>query len=262
MVAKLLYTEATAAEVPLLADAPEVQGNINVRANPTNPDCPANTAPRAPGYLRLLQLDISVRDADAGETGWVFGTFIYDGRIPGVDPWAKLKPVGLMWGNDPNLTDAAAAQGQKPVESIVLSDFGLGRDFGRGGRMNGPVDNPISACISCHMTAQWPNPAGVTPPPNAQWDRASCWFRNLGPTTPFGEPPSDTTACGTLSTPAPVSLDFSLQLGVGLRNYAREGQTLETTFSADELKATREADKAIFRINGIDSMPIDREGSD
>lgn len=262
VVAKLLYTEASAAEVPLLVGAPEVQGHINVRADPSDPNCPANTEPRAPATLRLLQLDVAVRDARATETGWVFGTFVYDGRLSGGDTWAKLKPVGLMWGNDPALSDADAAQGKKPMESVVLSDFGLGRAFGRSGRMNGPVDNPISACLSCHMTAQWPNPAAVTPPTGGAWDRAGCWFRNLGPTTPFGAAPSNTVACGSLPSPVPVSLDFSLQLAVGLRNYAREEQPFATTFSLDELKATRAGDKSIFRVDGTESLPIDREGSE
>jgi hypothetical protein len=260
--AKLLYTEATDVEVPLLAGAPEVQANINVRSNPADPNCPANTEPREPASLRLLQLDVAVRDSRATETGWVFGTFVYDGRLPVTDPWAKIKPVGLMWGNDPTLSDAEAAQGKKPVESIVMSDFGLGRAFGRGGRMNGPVDNPISACLACHMTAQWPNPAPVTPPSGASWGRASCWFRNLGSTTPFGAPPSNTVACGALSSPAPVSLDFSLQLAVGVRNYAREPKPLAGTFSLDELKAARAADNEIFRFDGAESLPINREGTE
>jgi hypothetical protein len=28
--------------------------------------------------------------------------------------------------------------------------------LGWGERLNGPIDNPASACLSCHMTAQWP----------------------------------------------------------------------------------------------------------
>lgn len=262
VVAKVLYTEATDTEVPLLAGAPEVAANINVRADPAARACPDNTGRREPGTLRLLQLDVAVRDARAGITGWVFGTFVYDGRLAGADPWAKLRPVGLMWGNDPDLSDAEAAQGRKPTESIVLSDFGLQRAFGRGGRMNGPVDNPVSACLSCHMTAQWPNPAAVTAPTGASWDRAGCWFRNLGPSTPFGAAPSNTVACGSLPSPAPTALDFSLQLAVGLRNYAREPQPLGLEFSVEELRTVRAADKAIFRVDGIESLPIDREGGE
>ena len=45
-------------------------------------------------------------------------SFIYDGRKPGDDPWAKLEPLGLMWGNDPFLSDADAATGAKPIESM------------------------------------------------------------------------------------------------------------------------------------------------
>lgn len=261
VVAKLLYTEATATEVPLLAGAPEVDANIHVRANPTDTRCPNNDRPRDRAKLRLLQLDIAVRDGRATETGWVFGTFVYDGRIAGADPWSKVKPVGLMWGNDPALTDDDATQGKKPSESIVLSDFGLGRSFGRGGRMNGPVDNPISACLSCHMTAQWPNPAAVTPPNNANWDVAKCWFRNLGPTTPFGAAPTTTTTCGDLPSPAPRSLDFSLQLAVGLRNFARETQLFPASFSPNVHLDARISER-VLEIEGVVSLPIDREGAE
>ena len=276
VVAKLLFTEADATEVPLLAGAPEIQANIHVDPNPNDDMCPpatvgnpAEPAPRAPAMLRLLQFDVAVRDARADvTTGWVFGTFVYDGRKTGTDPWAKLDPVGLMWGNDPDLTDTDAAAGEKPAESIVLSDFGLNRAFGRGGRMNGPVDNSVSACLSCHMTAQWPNPANMTPRGGTSWDIVGCWFRNLGPDMPFGREPTTTIACGSSPTGATLaSLDFSLQLGVGMRNWQIARATAGQPFSISSVPLARGAadavrarafDGEVLTINGVQSLPVHR----
>ena len=49
--------------------------------------------------MRLLQVDVAVRDARATKTGWVFATFVYDKTMTAPTPWAKLRPVGLMWGD-------------------------------------------------------------------------------------------------------------------------------------------------------------------
>lgn len=273
VVAKLLYTEASEMEVPLLQGAPTVLANIHVDPNPLDDDCPSPTAgspqtpsPRAPKTLRLLQLDIAIRDPNANATtGWVFGTFVYDGRIAGTDPWKKLKPVGLMWGNDHDLSDAMAAQGIKPSESVVLSDFGLGRAFGRGGRMNGPVDNPVSACLSCHMTAQWPNPANLTPRGGSDWMTVSCWFRNLAPGTPFGTEPKDGT-CGAAPAAGPGrSLDYSLQMVVAARNWQAAHPAMAPVFFAAPVggapgvvPATPQVDNAVLEIDGVESLPVRR----
>ncbi|MBB6468677.1 hypothetical protein HNQ96_004561 [Aminobacter lissarensis] len=84
---KLLFTTATAADIPYVAGAPEWDGDIG-------------RAPNRIGKLRLYQIDIAVRDPRSLQTGWVFGTFVYQGTEPGTDPWKKLVPVGLSWGND------------------------------------------------------------------------------------------------------------------------------------------------------------------
>lgn len=268
VVAKALYTQADASEVPLLAGAPTIKARIVRDPDPTDAACPPDTvndkpAEREETELRLLQMDVAVRDPNADtHTGWVFGTFIYDGRLPGPDPWKKLRPVGLMWGNDESLSDQAASGGAKPSESIVLSDFGLGRHFGRGGRMNGPVDNPASACLSCHMTAQTPSSAGMTPSGNAPWSDARCWFRNLGPASPFGFAPRTGTVCGTLA-PNQKSLDYSLQLAVGVRNISFAEQNASRgglnlfgmcIFGRRLLSVDREA-----TVDGTQSMPISRD---
>lgn len=222
VVAKLVFTEATAQDTPLLDGAPELEANIHARANAADAACPDATAsPRAPRKLRLIQIDLAIKEARANyKTGWVFASFVYDGRKSGDDPWAKLEPIGLMWGNDPFLTDADATVGAKPLESTVLTDIGFGHAFGRGGRMNGLVDERGSACSSCHMAAQWPTAAHMTPPP-AQWDEAKCWFRNLDDRYPFGLEPGAKHKCADLpSTSAMVPLDFSLQLAIALRNWS------------------------------------------
>ncbi len=220
VVAKILFTEAIAQETDIVTGAPEWEVNINARQPVNARSCPRASNPRTRAKLRLFQLDVGVRDTDADEfTGWVFGTFIYDPASTQTNPWRKLRAVGLMWGNDNDLSDADAQNGQMPEESIILYKADLLRDFGRGGRMNGPVDNPVSSCLSCHSTAMFPQRAGMTPRRNDGWDRASCWFRNLNPTEPFGRPPSNTRACGQ-STGGLRSLDYSLQLSRALINYS------------------------------------------
>lgn len=221
VVAKLVFTEATSDDTALLTGAPEIEANIHGQPNSGDPVCPAAaTSPRAPHRLRLIQFDLAIKEARADyKTGWVFASFVYDGRKPGNDPWAKLEPIGLMWGNDPYLSDADVAAGAKPIESMVFTDMGLGHALGRGGRMNGLVDERSSACSSCHMAAQWPTAAHMTAP--AEWSEARCWFRNLDARYPFGLEPNATTKCADLpSTSAMVPLDFSLQLAIGLRNWS------------------------------------------
>jgi hypothetical protein len=217
--------------------------------------------------MRLLQFDIAVRDSRAdATTGSVFGTFVFDGRLPGQDAWRKLQPVGLMWGNDPELTDANVAAGQRPSQGVVLADFGLGRGFGRGARMNGPVDNPVSSCLSCHMAAQWPNPASMTPSGGNNWEIVGCWFGNLGPGTPFGREPAPGTGCGAIpSNPRLVSLDYSLQLAVGRRNWEamRRLPSIPAPSPAMDLVSRRvmmlgQSEPDTLRVEGVQSLPISR----
>jgi hypothetical protein len=240
---KLVFTEATAADDPKLAGAPEIEANIHRDATPGDAACAAavddkgRPAARSPRMLRLIQVDLAAREARASyKTGWVFGSFLYDGRLPGSDAWAKLVPAGLMWGNDPELSDAAVAAGATPRQSIV---FDAGRGFGRGGRMNGIVDERSSACSSCHMAAQWPTVARMTAP--ADWGQGRCWFRNLDARYPFGFAPGS-GGCSDASALKKVRpLDFSLQLAIGLRNWslerAKSGKTVRTAIGTLERKA-------------------------
>jgi hypothetical protein len=231
VVAKLIFTQTTEMEAPWLAGAPKIDARIVLDDTPDDRDCPPypGLGRRRMAELRLVQFDVAIRDPRADPTtGWVFASYVYDGRLPGPSPWRKLRPVGLMWGNDPGLDDKAAAAGQTPTEGRVLYKLGFSRDLGRDGRMNGVIDNPISACTSCHMTAQWPVVAaahfydGLVPPDAAAWPVAGCWFRNLRGTQAFGL----ASPCGDLPPPEKLpqgltALDYSLQLAAGLENHAR-----------------------------------------
>jgi hypothetical protein len=255
---KLVFTEASAEDDPRLAGAPELLANIHVDRAPKDAACASavdargRPASRSPQTLRLVQVDLAMREDRASyKTGWVFGSFVFDGRLKGRDPWAKLVPIGLMWGNDPQLSDDEAAQGAKPRQSIVFTGA-----YGRGGRMNGIADERSSACSSCHMAAQWPTVAPMIAP--AAWDQGRCWFRNLDARYPFGFAPGERGGC---SDPAALTktraLDFSLQLGVALRNWslARAVGAKAVRTRVGTLK--RGAGDALL-VNGLKVVPLRR----
>jgi hypothetical protein len=230
---KLLFTTATTTQVPYLNNSLTWQ------------IAPGGTARSA----RLLQFDVAVRDRNADRqpdgapgTGWVFGTFVYLGDESGATRpfrFADLTPVGLMWGNDPGLGPIAATAGTAPVQGwlnpVVRDKFReirrrnprLSTNLGLYGRVNGPVDNPSSACLACHGRALdggpgWTStprgrllpftPSNVTGTSVANDRAVRNFFRNLAPSQPF------------LANTAQwrfTSLDYSLQLAVGLENFHR-----------------------------------------
>ena len=68
-----------------------------------------------------------------------------------IQGWDRIIPVGIMWGNDPELTPTKAEAGQKPKESwinpqadaIRTSLGGTRPSWGWHGRLNGP--GPLSS---------------------------------------------------------------------------------------------------------------------
>ncbi len=206
VVTKLLFTTATPKEVPYLEDSPEWQADIHRRLKP-------------PVRVRLLQVDVAVRDkrADSDEeaegkkaSGWIFGTFVYDKDAPplfedGKDitlHWRTLKPIGLMYGVEPQQTVL--------VDETIKQTQHLGcRD-----RLNGPVDNLGSSCLSCHALAEV---NGDTKPfsqieygDRSRYNQCPCedfWFRNLEPGKAFSD--------------KAVSLHFSLQVRDGISRYCQ-----------------------------------------
>jgi hypothetical protein len=133
-------------------------------------------------------MDFAVRDPRS-PIGWVFGVFLYDGSrqdddvssiFPGrrkelkkvFQPWDRLTPAGIQWGNDPLATQEAIENGEKlqecwinpRAESLRVKLGGTRPSWGWNGRLNGPADNFISSCASCHSLAQREHISKVTPP--------------------------------------------------------------------------------------------------
>jgi len=190
---KLLFTMAPPDDVPTLLGAPEWEAFVG--------------APQQIRTVRLLQVDLAVRDdrADA-TTGWVFGTFVYDpaaAGTAGMRPWDKLTPVGIMWGNDPALLGTG-----QPLQESKINPRGraLVTHLGWEGRLNGPVDNPVSSCLSCHGAAQ--DPIGGTLPRTTSQTSLQRFFRNIPAGVAFNADRDDDH----------VSTDYSLQLAMGMRS--------------------------------------------
>jgi hypothetical protein len=187
-----------------------------------NPDAAAARFPNGTVAVKLLfttasvtevPFDVAVRHTRANSTtGWVFGAFQYDGNAPGRTPWEKMKPVGLIWGNDPTLTQARYVQGRRPVQSKIINRVigGAQQHLGHNERLNGPVDNPDSSCLSCHSTASDPNFQPAVPPTQINGQSITDaqrmrWFRNI--------------RSGQSFDPGRTSLDCSLQLSEGIRRF-------------------------------------------
>ncbi len=221
---KLLFTTADVTQVPFLVGTHTWEANIFPTSGAACDNDNLAASPRTNQPVRLIQVDIAVRDDRATETGWVFGTFIYNGFAQGRTKWQRLEPVGIMWGNDPTVkTDLRrtgafvnpdlsesvinAALASRPVTTTnqaVISHLGL------GGRLNGPIDNPMSSCISCHARAAYPFQSMTPRGSAATYTDADFleYFKNIPPGA--GQvSPSDTR----------TRLDYSLQLAAGLRAY-------------------------------------------
>ena len=135
LVYKLLFSAAKRSDFP----QDILQNSVTVNVLPNSDGQPV--------VVRLMQIDIAVKDSRAGPTGWYFATYAYDRSVLHPSPWRRMVPVGLMAGNDPSgppLTDSWIN-----VSGPAYARAHLGVD----GRLNGPVDNPASACMSCHSNA-------------------------------------------------------------------------------------------------------------
>ena len=250
---KLLFTQANDKQVPYLSGAKEWQAYIySTIAIPTNA-----VLSRKIDTLRLLQIDVAVRDTQVDDTtGWVFGTFVYNGDLPGKDPWHKMVPVGLAWGNDDDLTIAKQRGGQVLKQSIINTGPELPfQHLGYAGRLDGPVDNPISSCLSCHSTAQWP-PEQLVPPvktadnkpivfDSPEWMR---WFRTIRTGVPFSN--------------NAIPLGYSLQLSSGLQNYHDwlQQQSSQGGFKSEESGGRLEVVTTPSANAKVRTCPVSREG--
>jgi hypothetical protein len=242
---KTLHVTATADELPFLKGSPTYLAYI-----PVNPggftdegEFVPPSADRMYGYLRLFQIDIGVRDKRADDgTGWVFGTFVYDGTRPGNNPWKKLVPVGLHWGNSPGVTPTNG----KPLTqqwinpNMQLFAWRQHPGMGYAGRMNGPLDNPESACLSCHGTGQMLKAAPLVPLPNVSAAARMKYFDNVKAGKKF-------LADGGPST------DYSLQMSMSVDNYQEWQKVMSTQRSPEALQAKE--------LDGNDPYITNRQGS-
>lgn len=207
---KLLFSTAPLSQVPFLEGSLEWEADIN-RASGNGP------RPK----LRLLQLDIAVRDPRANfTTGWVFGTFQYEkDASDSANWWEHLVPVGLMWGNDA----PRVLINQPPREQWINEDRGQKLHLGLRGLLNGPIDNPRASCVACHGLAQIKRVASPTPTlpgipgANASASTIQRYLRNLGPAEAF--------------SPDYSSLDYSLQLQAGIANAVNAGEASLSGFA-------------------------------
>ena len=197
LVYKLLFSAARPTDFP--QDLLEGSLALTILPNPNGP----------PLNVRLLQIDIAVKDDRAGATGWYFATYAYDRNVSGTSPWLKMVPVGLMWGNDPGGPPLQESWINPSAPAYAKAHLGV------DGRLNGPVDNRASACMSCHGTAQAPALANMLPPASgACASLRGIWFRNLPGTQAFGRFQAVSGTCQTSLPPGTTltAADYSLQL--------------------------------------------------
>lgn len=208
MAIKLLFSAADpdvpGDGVPYLRNSKEWQANI----------APYQSSDRVPKTLRLLQVDIAVRDKrNDSLTGWLFGTFVYNGNKPGETPFDRLAPVGLMWGDSPGITPTDVKNGQKPSQQWINADVGTYQHLGWATRINGPVDNPASSCISCHGGgAESPALTSMLPPKGGADSTILKWFVNIK------------AGVAKDADKGATSLDYSLQMSVAMQNWTRWDQ--------------------------------------
>lgn len=221
--AKLIFTTADTTDVPYLAGAPTWNAYVYARPNELNP--PAGS-PRAILPLHLLQIDLAVKDSRVNNTtGWVFGTYVYGGGPGGTggSGWTNVAAVGEMWGNDPGYP------GSGPLRQTLINRNVHMLHVGYQGRLNGPIDNQVSSCLSCHATAEVPE--GIMTPPSGQ--NPARWFQNISSGNPFD--------IGSVAT------DYSLQLSVGIANFNAHQAVLRASPAQRAL--------LIQHLNALDQRP-------
>lgn len=205
---KMLFTTATPSQVPYLTGSKEWR----VAAGDNG----------AVITMRLLQVDISIKDKRA-PNGWFFGTFMYDAAQPGDTAYERLIPVGLIWGSDARLTanaylTGAAVAKESWINPIAAAHFyALPRHtLGLFGRANGPLDNPMSACITCHQRAlDW----GRAVLPGSPEEKEAGALLPDAPSDPFDETAAKRyfrDIGSNSAVPGTQSLDYTLQVSKGV----------------------------------------------
>ncbi|HZN30289.1 MAG TPA: hypothetical protein VFB88_13100 [Xanthobacteraceae bacterium] len=216
---KTLFTDADPDDVSYLQGSPTITAMIDPPGVTGN----SNPANRQPRQLRLLQIDIAVRDNRATDTRWVFGTYVWKGPPTGDGLFDNLVPVGLHWGNDPGNVGTTMNEGKVNSDLDHLLYNRPGREWmGFRNRVNGPADNKFSACLSCHGASQWPRSSRLSIVVSGNVGTGSDdiqqhvddYFRNIRGGQLF-----DTQQQGA------VALDYSLQLEAAFTRICTACQT-------------------------------------
>jgi hypothetical protein len=215
-VVKVLFTTATEQDAPYLKGSPEWTVDRHTPTSDTTFGCD-----RSLQTVRLLQMDVAVID-ERSPTRWVFGTFGYNGTLPGATALERMDPIGIQFGNDPQHCPAVPSTSKQIYQSVINKQITIFEHLGCGKRLDGPVDNPMSSCMSCHsgaFTAQMDqlDTIGKNVPPiygfpgicNAESSANQYYFANRKFPEPYGDP----------AIPAGIPLDFSLQMLVAFGQY-------------------------------------------
>lgn len=234
---KLLFSTVTDEQLPTMKNSLAWDANIMINQDPDDRnDGPLAKFQRGMRQVRLLQIDVAVRDSRS-LTGWLFGTFGYDGRVEGATPWDRMVPLGIQWGNNPGVTyDQSCPSGvttecdfSKLTQQWInlnavleLASPPLNFDhLGFGGRLAGPVDNSEASCMGCHQTAGFP-PAPLLP------EFAPGWEDRLAPDgqdlswldQAYRLTYQQNARSGVVFSPAQLATaDYSLQLSMSLMNF-------------------------------------------
>jgi hypothetical protein len=241
VVAKLLFVEATEEHVSYLKGAPSWRALVHQTPDDCSvvPSDNRTSCDRVEAKVQLLQLDVAVKDDRSEDTGWVFGTFVFNGHrrpdeagaivsgsrlVEHASIWNQLEPVGLMWGNGIEET------------KLTLDDRSTYQHLGCDGRLNGPVDNPAASCMACHALARFPVPVPdnfpmrfpacgeVTEEGGIPTTISAAYFRNLAGDEVIDDvrainvPKADQLPKVT-NLKDLKALEYSLQLSFGLINY-------------------------------------------
>ncbi|SDT97616.1 hypothetical protein [Halopseudomonas salegens] len=203
VIGKPLFTTLSPQQMPMLENLPAWQANISspdfCSCQPAsgNGQCTmAEQSQQCPrslntwGPVTLLQFDIAVKDSRAEGTQWVFGTFVADGQRKAEEqnPWKRISPLGLMWGNSTPPADVlASSYPDNPRENgfkdmVIFWDtvdmlnadgganaFAHPGHLGCNSRLDGPADKAYSSCMSCHGTASVADQNNNVPPIAAQF---------------------------------------------------------------------------------------------
>jgi hypothetical protein len=208
VIMKLVFTMADTGQVKHLKGALEWEANLEKSTTPP-------IDPKEIHEVRLLQINVAVRsNSKEAVNGWVFGVYVYDGRLPGDALKSKFVPLGVQWGNDPGLTPKDVRDDGKSLTQTYINTTAwnqkdpaasLVQNVGYGYRLLGPVGNPATSVMSEASAAAWP--IGHTfPPSGVTGDSILHWFRNVG--------------SGQAFEPGQTSLDYALELREGMRNHA------------------------------------------